>query len=191
MVRFLWKTNELLSMKFHYKILAMIFLALLITGCKKNHALNEKQHILFQYEYINHASGYNHEGFFIDDEGNIMTYKNPEGWNFRDQNNNFTEARLDENISRCTKSDIKISREELARFSSYIDNIALSKVTKVKNIGADAGTSVFICYDLDEDNGVYKGSLIRMEGDLSCENLNFYSKKVTLWLKDINKTLSK
>lgn len=183
--------NELFSMRFHYKILIMFFFALLMAGCKKNHVLNEKQHILFQYEYINHAWGYNHEGFFIDDEGNIMTYKNPEGWNFRDQNYNLTVAQLDENISRCTKSNIKISKEDLARFSSYIDNIALSKVTKMKNVAADAGISVFICYDFDENSGVYKGSLIRMEGDFSCENLNFYSKKISLWLKDINSKLSK
>ena len=162
-----------------------------MAACKKNYVVNEKQHILFQYEYINYAWGYNHEGFFIDDEGNIMTYKNPEGWNFHDQNYNLTENQLDENISKCTKSDITISKEELSRFSSHISNIASSKVTAIKSAGADAGTSVFICYEFNEERSMYKGFLIKMEGDFRCENLNFYSKKVSLWLKDINNTLSK
>jgi len=30
-----------------------------------------------------------------------------------------------------------------------------------------------------------------MEGDFTCENLNFFTKKVTTWLKNINDTLEK
>ncbi|HAM09996.1 MAG: hypothetical protein A2X05_17705 [Bacteroidetes bacterium GWE2_41_25] len=178
-------------MKFQSKILIVFSIVLVMAGCKKNYVLNNKQHILFQYEYISYARDYVHEGFFIDDEGNIMTYKNPEGWNFHDQNYNLTESQLDENISRCTKSDIKIGKEELARFSSHIDNIASSKVTAIKKVAADAGKSVFICYDFEEENSLHKGFLIKMEGDFNCENLNFYSKKVSLWLKGINSSLSK
>jgi len=178
-------------MKLQVQIITIFLAALLMAGCKKNYVVNEKQHILFQYEYINHAWGYNHEGFFIDDKGNIMTYKNPEGWNFHDQNYNLTENQLDENISKCKKSDITIDKEELAKFSAHINNIASSKVTAIKSAGADAGTSAFICYEFNEENSIYKGFLIKMEGDFSCENLNFYSKKVSLWLKDINNSLSK
>ena len=178
-------------MIFQGKILTVLLATMLMAGCKKNYAVNEKQHILFQYEYVNYAWGYNHEGFFIDDEGNIMTYKNPEGWIFHDQNYNLTENQLDENISKCTKSEITISKEELVRLSSHIRNIASSKVTAIKSAGADAGTSVFICYEFNEESSLYKGFLIKMEGDFSCENLNFYSKKVSLWLKDIKNTLSK
>jgi hypothetical protein len=119
-----------------------------------------------------------------------MTYKNPEGWNFHDQNYNLTENQIDENISKCIKSGITISKEELAKFSSHINNIASSKITAIKNAGADAGTSIFICYEFSEESSMYKGFLIKMEGDFSCENLNFYSKKVSLWLKEINNTLS-
>ena len=191
MARFLKEKNKLISMKFQSKIIIIFLIALFMTGCNKNHVVTEKQHILFQYQYINYAWGYNHEGFFIDDKGNIMTYKNPEGWNFHDQNYNLTENQLNENISKCVNSDIKISREELARFSSYIDNIASSKITAMKNVAADAGTSVFICYNFVEESSIYNGFLIKMEGDFTCENLNFYSKKVSLWLKDIRNTLAK
>ena len=30
-----------------------------------------------------------------------------------------------------------------------------------------------------------------MEGDFTCENLNFYSKKIFIWLKNINDNLDK
>ena len=35
------------------------------------------------------------------------------------------------------------------------------------------------------------GCLIKMEGDFTCENLNFFSKKVSAWLKNIHGSLSK
>jgi hypothetical protein len=183
--------NETVSMKIQQNLLIIFSIAILISGCRKNNVIKERQHILFQYDYVNYAWGYIHEGFVIDDEGNIMTYQNPESWNFHDPDYNLTENQLAENISRCTKSEQKIGKEELVKFSSYIDNIKSSKVTAKKNESADAGTSVFICYDFIEEKGIYKGYLIKMEGDYSCENLNFYSKKVSLWLKEINNSLLK
>lgn len=178
-------------MKIQHKVLIVISFAIIISGCKKNNVIKERQHILFQYDYVSYARGYIHEGFVIDDVGNILTYQNPDGWNFHDQDYNLTEYQLAENISKCSKADLKIGKEELVKFSSYIDNISSSKVTAKKNEAADAGTSVFICYDYSEEKGIYKGYLIKMEGDFTCENLNFYSKKVSLWLKDINNTLLK
>jgi hypothetical protein len=173
------------------RLLCLLIFTLLLSGCKKNYVINEKQHILFQYDYVNYAWGYIHEGFYIDDNGSIMTYKNPEGWNFHSQDYNLTEAQLTENLAKCTKSDIKINNEELLKFSSYIHNIASSKVTALKSESADSGTSISICYNYSDENSTYKGYLIKMEGDFTRENLNFYSKKVSLWLKDINDSLSK
>lgn len=172
-------------------LLLLLSIALLATGCKKNYVPNEKQVILFQYDYINYARGYIHEGFYIDEEGNIMHYSNPENWNFHAQDYNLTESQIAENLSKCTKSDFKVAREDIVKFSSYIDNIASSKITALKNVASDSGTSVFICYTFNEQNGIYKGSVIRMEGNYTCENLNFYSKKISLWLKDINHNLKK
>jgi hypothetical protein len=174
-----------------YKFIIIIVIALTFSGCKKNYTINGKQHILFQYDYVNYAWGYVHKGFYVDDEGNVMIYQNPDNWNFHGQDYNLTEEQLSENIAKCTKSDIKVSKDELARFSSYIHNIASSKITAIKSQAADAGTSVFVCYDFSDQTGIYKGYLIKMEGDYTCENLNFYSKKVSIWLKEINNSLSK
>lgn len=191
MVRFLKEMNEVFSMKFHYKILIIFFVVLFLAGCRKNFVLSDKQQILFQYEHIDYSSGYTHEGFYIDDEGSIMTYKNPEGWNFHNKDHSIDENLISENISRCTISENKIGKEELARYSSYINNIASSKITALKGASADAGSTLYICYEFVEDIGMYKGSLIKMEGGQKRENLNFYSKKVSLWLRDINNTLLK
>ena len=79
---------------------------------------------------------------------------------------------------------------EILKYSAYINNIASSKVTALKNVGADAGSYEYICYQYSENNAIYKGSLIKMEGDFTCENLNFFSKKVVSWMQDISNSLS-
>jgi hypothetical protein len=167
-------------------ILIYVFLTTLgIAGCKKNVVINEKQAILFQIEYLNYTLGYQHNGFIIDNEGNVLSYKNPQSWNFPDKNFYLTENQVYENIGKCLKTGIKIPAEELRKYASHIRNISLSKVTALKNVAADAGSMEYICYQFSEKSENYKGTLIKMEGDFTCENLNFYSKKVTDWLKKI------
>ena len=85
----------------------------------------------------------------------------------------------------------KIPPEELQKFTAYIKNIASSEVTASKNVAADAGTAEYLCYQYSGTTNTYKGYLIRTEGDFTRENLNFYSKKLVIWMKDINFSLNK
>jgi hypothetical protein len=173
------------------KILLSALLILSFTGCKKNTLISEKQTIIFQYDYINYAWGYQHTGFIIDNGGNILTYNNPEDWNFMDKDMILTEKQVAANIAKCQSSGKKISPEELQKFTSYIKNIASSEVTASKNVAEDAGTAEYLCFQYSGSTSSYKGYLIKTEGDFTRENLNFYSKKVVIWLKDINLSLTK
>ncbi|MCJ7447081.1 MAG: hypothetical protein MUO72_05295 [Bacteroidales bacterium] len=177
-------------MKQFLKITVILCSVLLFTGCKKNYVISERQRILFQYEYINNAQANQHYGFIIDNEGNVLTYNNPVEWNFPDKDLIITDSQVDENIGKCIYSGKKIPGEKLLKFSNFIENIASSKVTATKNTGSDAGKTVFICYQFSESIRTYKGSLIKMEGDNTCENLNFYSKKVTSWMREICDSIS-
>jgi hypothetical protein len=167
------------------QISMILFLALFISGCKKNSGINEKQAILFQVDYVNYAWGYQHNGIIIDNEGNVLSYKNPQNWNFQDAELSITDSQVRDNMSSCVNSGKRVPIDELKKFSGYIRNIASSKVTAPKNVAADAGSLEFICYQYSEQSGIYKGTLIKKEGDFTCENLNFYSKKVSSWLKNI------
>jgi hypothetical protein len=172
------------------KIILITLLVFFITGCKKNYVISDKQAILFQLEYVNYAWGYQHNGFIIDNEGNVLTYSNPEDWNFPDNDLRLSESQVAENIRRCIHSGKKITKEELQKYTNYINNIASGKVTALKNVAADAGSLEFICYQFSENTGTYKGYLIKMEGDFTCENLNFYSKKVVTWMRDIKNSVT-
>ena len=171
------------------KILFFILLTSVITCCKKGAVISEKQSILYQVDYVNYAWGYQHSGFYIDNGGNVLTYKNPQDWNFLDINFSLSESLVQENMKHCIVSGKKIPTEELNKYANYIKNISSSKITALKNVAADAGSLEYICYLYSEKNGTYKGYIIKREGDFTCENLNFFSKKVTLWLKNINDTI--
>jgi len=172
------------------KTILIILLAVAMTGCKKNIVISDRQAILFEFEYVNYAWNYNHYGFIIDNEGNVLTYKNPESWNFPDRELRIGENQVAENLSMCTHSGIRIPKDELQKYSVHIKNIASSKVTALKNAADDSGSAEYICYQYSESSGMYKGTIIKMEGDFTCENLNFYSKKVAEWMKGINNNLS-
>jgi hypothetical protein len=172
-------------------VLLTALLVLLITGCKKSIVLSDKQVILFQLEYVNYSWGYQHNGYLIDYEGNVLTYNNPEEWNFPGNDLVLSESQVNQNLGKCIQSGKKIPKEELLKYAGFIKNIASSKVTALKNVAADAGSTEFICYQYSEHTGTYKGFLIKMEGDFTCENLNFFSKKVSAWMREINSGLSK
>lgn len=168
----------------------ILFACLPFPACKKGQVANHQQELLFQMDYVNYAWGYQHNGYIIDGEGNVLEYDNPQNWNFPDNNFMLTQAQVEENLGMCRKTSMRIPAEELQKYSGFIRNIASSKVTAPKNAGADEGSAEFICYQIMPGGSAYKGYLVKMEGDYTCENLNFYSKKVALWMKDINSTLN-
>jgi hypothetical protein len=174
----------------HVNIVFILLTILFTAGCKKNYINSNKQAIFFQLEYINYAWGFQHNGFIIDSEGNVLTYSNPEGWNVADEDYSLSESKVLENIGKCVPSGKKIPKEELQKYTNYIKNISLSKVSALKNVAADAGSLEFICYQFSENTGMYKGYIIKKEGDFTCENLNFFSKKVVVWMRDINNSIN-
>jgi hypothetical protein len=173
------------------KIYLILFVIFLTSGCRKNVSINQKQYILFQVEYINYALGYEHSGFFIDKDGNILSYRNPQVWIYPDNDLMLNSSQVHENIKSCSMTGKRIPPDELKKYAGYIKNISLSKVTAKKNVAAEAGSREYICYLYSENSETYKGYLIKMEGNFTCENLNFYSRKVSSWLKSINDSIGK
>ena len=173
-----------------YKIIQFTLVCFLISGCKKNYNISDNQIILFQYDYLNYSLDYQHSGFIIDSRGSVLKYHNPEDWNFHDFDSTLSETQISENLRKCTQTGISVPKEEIQKYSGYIKNISSSKVTALRNVAADAGSKEYICYQFSGSTRTYKCYLIKMEGDFKCENLNFFSKKVVLWMRDINKRIS-
>jgi len=167
-------------------ITILFLIILLASRCKKSDFSTSGQVILFQYDYVR---GINHHGFIIDNGGNVFTY-NTDEMNFPDRDLEIRLDKADEYLGQCEFSGIKIAGEELLKYARYIEYIASSKVTAPRDTRVDTGTIRFICYQFDESSGLYIGQLIKMEGDYTRENLNFHSRKVSSWMREIGRELS-
>ncbi|NMC41296.1 MAG: hypothetical protein GYA43_09020 [Bacteroidales bacterium] len=177
--------------RYIYLFFLFLFALLPSVGCKKAYIVSEGQKILFQYDYMNYAWGYQHNGFIIDTEGNVLEYNKPEKWNSPGKDNILTQAEIEENLESCTPSGQKIPSYELRKFAKYIDNIAASKISARRRKGADSGSHIYYCFQYMESEGRYRAVVIRTEGDFESENLNFYSKRTVDWLRSIHNITKK
>ncbi|HEX2921916.1 MAG TPA: hypothetical protein VHO50_12210 [Bacteroidales bacterium] len=166
-----------------FKTLLLLFF-ILIAGCKKSYITTTEQEILFQMDVICYEPDFNHYGYIIDAKGNILSYNNPEGWHFPNSNLNITSDQIAENINRCKLAG-RLPKDEIKKFSSYIENISSTKLSGLKKQYKEKRTVQYFCYKYSESTLVYKGYIIKTEGNYAGENLNFYSKKVVSWMKDI------
>jgi hypothetical protein len=169
-------------------ILLSIVVILLITGCKKTDIHDDtQQRILFQYDHVCETQ---HYGFILDNEGNIYTYNNPENWNFPDKDFEISLNQAEKIADKCVFSGKKIQPDELMKYAKCIEHIAMSKVTAPRNTGSDEGITQYICYQFSESSQTYSGHLIKTEGDVTRENLNFHSKRVSSWMREIGEVIS-
>jgi len=178
---------KLLNIKF-----SGIFLGfLLLTGCQKTYVVSKYQSVLYQLEYSKNSDIKSLSGYYIDTKGNVLIYNSPEKWNFPREDETISKSELLENLSLTKSASKKIESADLQKFINYIDNIGASKVTLTKLHPTDSATLYFCCYQYSDDSEEYKRTIIKAEGRINCENLNFFSKKVVTWMTDIDKTIHK
>ena len=167
-------------------IFSSVLLAL--AGCGKSYMVSKSQEIVFQVEFFNTSDSSSLKGFYIDVNGNILTYESPKKWHFPDNDQIIKKADLKSNLSVTKTAYDKVPNDELQKYVKYIDNIAASKVTLPKIHHHRKGTLSFYCYQYSEGAEEYKRTLIRSEGYINCENLNFFSKKAVSWLLETEKS---
>ena len=167
------------------KIIFVVAVYCLSVSCQETYVVSKSQEILFQVEYLNNLEVYQHWGYFIDVNGNVYSYNLPEKWNFPGEDQTISKQEALENLKTCKLSETKVPKQELQKYVNYIDNIAASKVTMSKNKSKIEGTLSYYCYQYAENSSSYKRTIIRTIGRSRCENLNFYSKKVVVWMNEI------
>jgi hypothetical protein len=169
------------------KLILILVPIFLLGSCQKTYTVSKSQDILFQYEFIRTTGTYAHWGIFVDARGNILTFNLPEKWNFPKEDQTITQKELLEDVSLCKLTGKKIPAAELQKHINSIDNIAASKVSSPKKSNSESGIGYFYCYQFSESSLTYKRSIIKTEGDLKCENLNFYTRKLVTWMNEIRK----
>ena len=171
-------------------IITLITSVLFVSCTKDKVTIPSSQKILFGCFFINYAWGYNHQGFFIDNEGKIMNFSqignhNDVSWNFPDEYGNISESALMENLQKTTINETKIDKNTLKLYSDKIYSVEDDDFTEYQAM-YDAGASICVCYHYDENTGMYKQVLLSQEGDWVKTNNNEYAKQISDWLSSIN-----
>ena len=168
----------------------------LVSSCEKDEIFQPpaSQKILFECYYINWAWGYSHSGFFVDNEGKIMTYSqsgigldaHPDyvGWNFPDNQGSIGEQALMENVQKTTVSSIEIDKKTLKKYAEKIYLVKENSYTEYHN-ACDMGAFVYVCYQYNENTRTYKQVTLLQNGDWIRENNNKYAKQISDWLQSI------
>lgn len=146
-----------------------------------------KQKFLFESSYTNHAWGYQHDGIYIDNQGNVYRYAYQKGdkpW--LPQSNSFTEQELEEKYSHGRKLVKTIDSKELLEKYRLIGQASKERYSKRLGGGADQGAIVSSCYVYDEATGSYKAIELGVEGDWTYENLSPVARELAEWLESLS-----
>ena len=137
--------------------------------------------------YTNFAWGYQHNGIYVDAEGNLYSYsyqRSDKPWSPK-QGDTPTAEELEDKYSHGRKLIRKIEPQELQAKLKLLAAARNGQLSKRKQSGADMGSNVCRCYVFDETANRYKDVFLRVQGDWSYENLAPSAKTLADWLESL------
>lgn len=142
------------------------------------------QNYFFEIEYVNHAWGYLHNGFYIDKSGGVFTYNyneqdNP--WN-PETRDHFSEDELIDKYSHskslCDKIDFITLKEKQLQIAFALQG----DYSDTTSDGADMGTLSYICYLYNSDSNLYTPVILEVRGDYAFKNESEAAKNLVQWM---------
>jgi hypothetical protein len=141
--------------------------------------------LIFQSEYINYAWGYNHNGWMLDNTGQVKRFQKSAKWVFPDSLGYVSAADMQKNMAACDSVIAQISSNELALYSEKAISCLNYNMTKPQNLMADAGEQIYAFYIYDFGGNRYKRVVLKMRGDWSQENLAPNAGGIVDWMEKI------
>lgn len=168
-------------------LIIIIIAATFFAGCKKESLdlVSPEQRVFFQAEYLNHAWGLQHNGWFIDSSGIIYTYDKPESWNFPDSAGVISERAMEENLAMTNIAPESIDKALLLEKISLIHKAAEGKLSDPKNTMADFGIISFHAFTFNKEDRQYTRIILHQYGDWTRVNQSSSANSLYEWLKTI------
>ncbi len=140
------------------------------------------QRIIFIYNYVNFAEGYQNNGVFVDEKGNVVKYDLSDGdW----ERATFAEELAYLENMEYDESDVvmKLNMSELEKNFSYLYKVNPNARIKerfrfVHSYDAGQRSLYGVAY-LEEEEPTF--IMIRSQGDNNYENTNRYARKISRW----------
>ncbi|MCE7991572.1 MAG: hypothetical protein HEP71_06315 [Roseivirga sp.] len=143
--------------------------------------------VLFEADYINHAWGYQHNGWFLDNHGRVRKYEMPdrEEWNTPDNDGYISKESLEANYDLANTLAGEVSRGIVRQQEDLIAGAIDGEMSDPVNRAADMGGFGWYCYSWDADKEMYKRQTLGVTGDWEQFNLAPDAQALLKWLQTI------
>ena len=162
-------------------------------GCDNHHGDRDDENrimepVVFEYEYINHAWGYRHHGFYIENDGHIRGYNMPKEWKETDSTGTISASDVKFNISQCDSLYGKVDKEDLLYHFGLLEDAGNGKIRELPITMADAGVGTLYGYYLDPHNNMMQRVFLACNGDVNKENITSAARMITTWLIEVGQS---
>jgi hypothetical protein len=175
-------------------VFGLVLILTLFNSCGKNNISPGpeliQQEILFQFEFINHAWGYQHRGWLIASSGNVYCYDSPENWTFCDNEGFISESAMSQNIEEANSICLQIERHALAAKFVLIEGASEGEISDPVNEMYDAGISGYFGFVYDPNERVYQRILLKQIGDFRIDNNSEEASVLYQWLDQIDQEIN-
>ena len=171
-------------MKKMYILLLMI--PLFLTSCDEKLLEVKVTGCYFQYEYVNHAWGFNHGGFTINPAGEVFKFDKSTAWIFA-ENNRLSISTLRKNIEASIKVDTLITRTDIEHYTQLASIAMSGKLSDPVLAGADMGERIckIIIPDATDSLNSYREVILTENGDFDQYNLSPEAAVIAEWLSNL------
>ncbi len=166
--------------------LATVLLTLL-TGCCCTEIDDSEEvgSLIFQSEYTNYAWGYNHNGWMLNNTGQVKRFQKSAKWVFPDSLGYISAVDMYKNIAACDSVIAQFSSNDFILYAEKALSCAEGPMSKATNTMADAGAHIHAVYLYEPVKNRYKRVILEMTGDWSQQNLAPNAKEVVDWMKTV------
>lgn len=162
--------------------------AISFSSCKKNDS--DFDHSYFMYSYTNMAWVYQHEGWVVDKDGQVLKFDKPEDWKNADEDDYISKSDLLDNLKQCSETGVSVSQSVLDEKNSLVPSAANGSLSSPKNTLVDAGSLVCECFLYQPRSKRYKRITLDVRGDWSYHNNSDDAKKLVEWMNEIQAELN-
>ncbi|KOH42534.1 hypothetical protein [Sunxiuqinia dokdonensis] len=165
------------------KILICLLPFMLSASCtdKELETKSEQLTIYFQFEYVNHAWGYQHRGFIIDQAGKVYDYEQPENWTWP-EDNKINRQNFESNLSQAEVRLSLLDESDIRTAEILALKARDGELTEQRYVMADAGAEIYAVYVAEKNSPTLTRYLLQQRGDLYQKNTSSASDQLTEWL---------
>jgi len=172
-----------------YNLFLLLF-PLLMSCESEDYICEPNQKVLFQFEAANEAWGHYQKGWFIDQEGYVRVYDQPQNWIHPDMYNIISESAMKSNLLSADSICFRIDPKVLSRKLALIKKASEGKLSEPVWAMFDSGALLYFCYTYDYLTSSYQSFLLSQAGDVEIQNTSKEAKELDAWLKEIKRQVS-